>query len=801
MDTPHPSILAADKPDSHRVSFESFRTEVLNDFYTACISREASLLGRKEVLTGKAKFGIFGDGKEVAQVAMAKFFRAGDFRSGYYRDQTFQFAIGQSTVEQFFAQLYADPDEKNDPNSAGRQMVSHFCTALTDESGNWLDLANRKNTIADLAPTAGQMPRGLGVALASKCFRGIKALKSFKHLSDNGNEVCFVTIGDAATSEGHFWETVNAAGVMQVPMALFVWDDGYGISVPRILQTTKGSISEALSGFQKKDDSNGFHIYKVKGWDYAGMCEAFEEGIRLARETHTPALFHVEELTQPQGHSTSGSHERYKSPERLEWEREHDSLRKMREWIIDTALASDEELNRLGAKAKNHVKDERTRAWEKYQAPIKEQVRKIAELTESLAANIPDRAATIRKLSNELSSNRDPMRRDVMKNLNAILTAAGDNDAAFWAKDYYHDLLKENELLYNSHLYNTGEKSALKVVATKAVIAKDALSINGFEVLNKYFDALFANNPLVVAFGEDVGKIGDVNQGFSGLQAKYGEERIFDTGIRELTIMGQGIGIAMRGLRPIAEIQYIDYLLYGLEPLSDDAATLHFRTKGKQSCPLIVRTRGHRLEGIWHSGSPMGMVINSLRGMYVGVPRNMTQAVGMYNTLLKSNDPAIIIECLNGYRLKEKLISNLLEYTVPLGVPEVIREGHDITVVSYGSVLRVIQEAADALQTQGISCEIIDAQTLLPFDINHTILDSLKKTNRIVFVDEDVPGGAAAFMFNKVMEEQGGYRYLDVAPRTITGKEHRPSYGSDGDYFSKPNAEEIQAVIRKMMKE
>ena len=713
----------------------------------------------------------------------------------------FNLRSGSQPLNSFFAQLYPDPDEKNDPNSAGRQMVSHFCTALTDESGNWLDLANRKNTIADLAPTAGQMPRGLGVALASKCFRGIKALKSFKHLSDNGNEVCFVTIGDAATSEGHFWETVNAAGVMQVPMALFVWDDGYGISVPRILQTTKGSISEALSGFQKKDDSNGFHIYKVKGWDYAGMCEAFEEGIRLARETHTPALFHVEELTQPQGHSTSGSHERYKSPERLEWEREHDSLRKMREWIIDTALASDEELNRLGAKAKNHVKDERTRAWEKYQAPIKEQVRKIAELTESLAANIPDRAATIRKLSNELSSNRDPMRRDVMKNLNAILTAAGDNDAAFWAKDYYHDLLKENELLYNSHLYNTGEKSALKVAATKAVIAKDALSINGFEVLNKYFDALFANNPLVVAFGEDVGKIGDVNQGFSGLQAKYGEERIFDTGIRELTIMGQGIGIAMRGLRPIAEIQYIDYLLYGLEPLSDDAATLHFRTKGKQSCPLIVRTRGHRLEGIWHSGSPMGMVINSLRGMYVGVPRNMTQAVGMYNTLLKSNDPAIIIECLNGYRLKEKLISNLLEYTVPLGVPEVIREGHDITVVSYGSVLRVIQEAADALQTQGISCEIIDAQTLLPFDINHTILDSLKKTNRIVFVDEDVPGGAAAFMFNKVMEEQGGYRYLDVAPRTITGKEHRPSYGSDGDYFSKPNAEEIQAVIRKMMKE
>jgi len=796
MDTPHPSMLAADK-----LSFESFRTEVLNDFYIACLSREASLLGRKEVLTGKAKFGIFGDGKEVAQVAMAKFFKEGDFRSGYYRDQTFQFAIGQTTVEQFFAQLYADPDENNDPNSAGRQMVSHFCTSLTDEQGNWLDLANRKNTIADLAPTAGQMPRSLGVALASKCFRSIKELKQYDHLSDNGNEVCFVTIGDAATSEGHFWETVNAAGVMQVPMALFVWDDGYGISVPKKLQTTKGSISEALSGFQKKDDSNGFHIYKIRGWDYAGMCEAFEEGVRLARETHTPALFHVDELTQPQGHSTSGSHERYKTPERLEWEREHDCLKKMREWIIDSALSTDDELNRLASKAKNHVKDERTKAFEKYEAPIKEQVKKIGELAASLAANIPNKAKTIEQINKELSANREPMRRDVMRSLHAMLNAAGDNDAAFWAKDYYNDLLKENELLYNSHLYNVGEKSALNVPETKAVIADNAPSKNGFEILNKYFDALFANNPLVVAFGEDVGKIGDVNQGFSGLQAKYGEARIFDCGIRELTIMGQGIGIAMRGLRPIAEIQYLDYLLYGLEPLSDDAATLHFRTKGKQSCPLIVRTRGHRLEGIWHSGSPMGMIINSLRGMYVCVPRNMTQAVGMYNTLLKSNDPGIIIECLNGYRLKEKLISNLLQFTVPLGIPEVIREGNDITIVSYGSVLRIIQEAANTLEAQGISCEIIDVQTLLPFDINHKILASLKKTNRIIFIDEDVPGGAAAFMFNKVMEEQGGYRYLDVAPRTLTSKEHRPSYGSDGDYFSKPNAEDIENTIKKMMRE
>jgi pyruvate/2-oxoglutarate/acetoin dehydrogenase E1 component/TPP-dependent pyruvate/acetoin dehydrogenase alpha subunit len=737
----------------------------------------------------------------VAQVAMAKFFKDGDFRSGYYRDQTFQFATGQVTIEHFFSQLYADPDENNDPNSAGRQMVSHFCTPLTDEQGNWLDLVNRKNTIADLAPTAAQMPRGLGVALASKCFRSITELRQFEHLSDNGNEVCFVTIGDAATSEGHFWEAVNAAGVMQVPMVLFVWDDGYGISVPTRLQTTKGSISEALSGFQKKDDSNGLNIYKVKGWDYAAMCEVFEEGVRLARESHTPALFHVEEVTQPQGHSTSGSHERYKSPERLQWERDFDGIKKMREWILDSALSSDEELARLESKAKLQVKDERTKAWEKYQQPIKKQVSKIIELSESLAANIPDKAKMIQQVSKGLSTNRDPMRRDVMSSLNAVLHAAGDNDAAFWARDYYNDLSKENELLYSSHLYNTGEKSALRISGTKAVIDDHAPTINGFEILNKYFDALFSNNPLVVAFGEDVGKIGDVNQGFSGLQAKYGEARIFDAGIRELTIIGQGIGLAMRGLRPIAEIQYLDYLLYGLEPLSDDAATLHFRTKGKQSCPLIVRTRGHRLEGIWHSGSPMGMVINSLRGMYVCVPRNMTQAVGMYNTLLKGNDPAIVIECLNGYRLKEKLISNLLDFRVPLGIPEVIRGGTDITIVSYGSVLRIIQDTANVLETQNISCEVIDVQTLLPFDTNHKILESLKKTNRILFVDEDVPGGATAFMFNKVIEEQGGYRYLDVAPRTLTAKEHRPSYGSDGDYFSKPNAEEIETVVRKMMKE
>ncbi|TAL41264.1 MAG: transketolase, partial [Chitinophagaceae bacterium] len=662
MESANPSTLAAEK-----LSFDKFRDEVLNDYRIACISREASLLGRKEVLTGKAKFGIFGDGKEVAQVAMAKFFQPGDFRSGYYRDQTFHFAIGQSTVEQFFSQLYADPDVNNDPNSAGRQMVSHFCTPLTDENGEWVDLANRKNISADIAPTAGQMARGLGLAFASKSFRNINLLKQFNHLSDNGNEVCFVTIGDASTSEGHFWETVNAAGVLQVPLAIFVWDDGYGISVPKKYQTTKSSISEALSGMQKTDDTNGINIYKVKGWDYAGMCEAFEEGIRLARQTHTPVLFHVEEMTQPQGHSTSGSHERYKSPERLEWEREWDGIKKMKEWAINTELATEDELDRIETEAKNFTRDSKLKAWGKYIAPIKTQVARAVDLLKSLAGSLPDKTSSILKLASELSSNREPLRRDVLRTLNAAIDIAGNHDAVFWTRDYYNDLLEENKKLFNSHLYNEGIKSALKVEEVKPVFADDAPLVNGFEILNKYFDQLFASNPKVIAFGEDLGFIGDVNQGFSGLQAKHGDQRIFDTGIREMTIMGQGIGLALRGLRPIAEIQYLDYLLYGLQTLSDDVATTHYRTFGKQSCPLIVRTRGHRLEGIWHSGSPMGMVINSLRGLYVCVPRNMTQAAGMYNTLLKSNDPAIVIECLNGYRLKEKLPSNLSMFTVPLG--------------------------------------------------------------------------------------------------------------------------------------
>lgn len=788
-------------PADEKLSFDRFRDEVLKDFRVACISRETSLLGRKEVLTGKAKFGIFGDGKEVAQVAMAKFFQPGDFRSGYYRDQTFAFAIGLTTAEQYFAQLYADPDINNDPFSAGRQMNAHFATPNTDANGEWLDLAAMKNTAADMAPTAGQMPRSLGLAYASRMFRKVEKLRSLNGLSQNGNEVCFATIGDSSTSEGHFWETINAAGVLQVPLAVFVWDNGYGISVPKKYQTTKGSISEILQGFQKSEGTNGLNIYKVKGWDYAGMCEAFEEGIGLARATHTPCVFHVEEITQPQGHSTSGSHERYKPTERLEWEREWDGIKKMKEWIIETGLADEEELNQLQDEAKDEVRNGKNKAWEKYQTPIKAQATRTIELINQLSNGLAGRSDEFRKIVAGLSANREPLRRDVMKALYAAIGLAGNHDAAFWIKDYYKDLQEENKAFFNSHLYNEGSKSALKVAAVEAVYAQDAPLINGYEILNKYFDQLFSSNPKVVAFGEDMGLIGDVNQGFAGLQAKHGEERIFDTGIRELTIMGQGIGLAFRGLRPIAEIQYLDYLLYGLQPLSDDVATLHYRTFGKQSCPLIVRTRGHRLEGIWHSGSPMGVVINALRGMYVCVPRNMTQAAGMYNTLLKGNDPGIVIECLNGYRLKEKLPANLSDFAVALGVPEVIREGNDITIVSYGSTLRIVQEAATVLETQGISCEIVDVQTLLPFDIHHKILESLKKTNRIVFVDEDVPGGAAAYMFNKVMEEQGGYRYLDVAARTITGKAHRPAYGSDGDYFSKPNAEEIEAVIKQMIAE
>ncbi len=790
MDTLH-NLEAA---SAEKLSFDTFRNEVLSDYRYACISREASLLGRKEVLTGKAKFGIFGDGMEVPQIAMTKFFKPGDFRSGYYRDQTFAFASGLSTVQQFFAQLYADSDVAHDPFSAGRQMNAHFATKMVDENGDWLPLASTKNISSDIAPTAGQMPRALGLAYASKFFRNVEELKNETNLSNNGNEICFCTIGDASTSEGHFWETINAAGVLQVPLAVFVWDNGYGISVPKEHQTTKGSISDVLAGFQKNDDSNGFDIYKLKGWDYASMCEVLEPAIEKIRDTHTPAIFHIEEITQPQGHSTSGSHERYKNTERLSWEKEWDCIKQMRSWIIENALASEEELKLIEDETIAFVKQSKQAAWEEYLTPIK------AILTEAVSVlqNTNDEVAI--KHAATLAALREPLRRDILKTLATVLydlpTSSADT-----VKEFYTNLLNDSNKLYDAFLYNEGPKSALKVPVIAAEYDENTPTINGYEVLNKYFDQLFATNNKVAAFGEDLGFIGDVNQGFSGLQEKYGKDRIFDTGIRELTIMGQGIGMALRGLRPIAEIQYLDYLLYGLQPLSDDVATTHFRTAGQQSVPLIVRTRGHRLEGIWHSGSPMGMIVNALRGMYVCVPRNMTQAAGMYNTLLLGNDPGLVIECLNGYRLKEKLPSNLQTFTVPLGMPDILREGTDITIVSYGSTLRIVQEAAETLAKMDISCEVIDVQTLLPFDINHSIVASLKKTNRIIFVDEDVPSGAAAYMFNKVMEEQKGYKYLDVSPRTLTGKDHRPGYGSDGDYFAKPNAENVVAEVRKMMEE
>jgi pyruvate/2-oxoglutarate/acetoin dehydrogenase E1 component/TPP-dependent pyruvate/acetoin dehydrogenase alpha subunit len=797
MDNMSQSLLPAEE----KLSFDRFREEVLADYRIACISRETSLLGRKEVLTGKAKFGIFGDGKEIAQVAMSKFFQPGDFRSGYYRDQTFMMASGLATVEQIFAQLYADPDQSHEPFSSGRQMNCHFATRFVDDNGEWLDLVNQKNVSADIAPTAGQMPRALGLAFASRSFREIEKLSGFTELSHNGNEVCFATIGDASTSEGHFWETINAAGVLQVPLAVFIWDDGYGISVPKEYQTIKASVSEALSGMQKKEGSNGINIYRVNGWDYAGMCEVFEEGIRVARENHIPALFHVEELTQPQGHSTSGSHERYKSDERLQWEKEWDGIKKMREWIVVNSLADETELDILEEESREHVRESKARAWNRFLLPIKAQVSKTTDLVIAQADRNQNISAGLKKIAAELGSNREPLRRDVLKSLHAAISLIADKSESLELQEYYNELGEENKKLYNSYLYNEGPKSALKVPVVKAVIPADAPSINGYEVLNTYFDQLFLNDPRVVAFGEDLGFIGDVNQGFSGLQQKHGKERIFDTGIRELTIVGQGIGLALRGLRPIAEIQYLDYLLYGLQPLSDDVATMHYRSAGIQSCPLIIRTRGHRLEGIWHSGSPMAMMIHALRGIYIGVPRNMTQAAGMYNTLLRANDPGLIVECLNGYRLKEKLPSNILDFTVPFGVPEIIREGDDVTIVSYGSTLRIVQDAAETLQARGISCEIVDVQTLLPFDIHHLIRGSLEKTNRILFVDEDVPGGAAAYMFNHVMEKQGGYKLLDVAPRTITAKAHRPAYGSDGDYFSKPNVEEIVDVVQAMMAE
>ncbi len=793
-------ILSSTSGSKESLSFDKFKNEVLHDYYIACLSRETSLLARREVLTGKAKFGIFGDGKEIAQVAMAKFFKKGDWRSGYYRDQTWMMALNIGTPQQYFAQLYADPSLERDPFSMGRQMSSHYTSRNVDENGEWLDLVNIYNVAADMAPTASQMPRALGLAFASKSFREVEGLKQFEGLSDDGNEVCFCTIGDASTSEGHFWETINAAGVLQVPLVIFVWDDGYGISVPVEYQTTKGSISKALKGFEKEEGTNGFYIAEVKGWDYMGMVEVFEEGIALARETHTPILFHVNELTQPQGHSTSGSHERYKSEERLEWERDKDCLKQMRSWILENALTDEETLSRIQDDARQNVKNARDDAWHEYLAPLREQFEKARAILNGLIHTVPEKSAELKRLVGNLSAIREPLRRNMLQALFKAIVLCGE-DKSVEARKYYDELQEQNKKVYNTFLYDEGPKSVFNVIPVAPVITENSKVLNGYEILNHYFDQLLSSNPKVLAFGEDLGKIGGVNQGFVGLQKKYGAERVFDTGIRELTIMGQAIGLALRGLRPIAEIQYLDYLIYGLQPLTDDVATLHYRTGGQQSCPVIVRTRGHRLEGIWHSGSPMGMILSTLRGFHVCVPRNSVQAACMYNSLLKSNDPAIIIEVLNGYRLKDKLPENLGEMTVALGVPEILQSGEDITIVSYGSCLRIIQDAMKIIAPLKISCELIDVQTLLPFDINHSIVKSLQKTNRIVFIDEDVPGGASAYMYNKVLEEQGGYRYLDVAARTISAKDHRPGYGSDGDYFCKPNAEQIATVLIEMMKE
>lgn len=787
-----------------RLSFEEFKTQVLSDYRLAVASREASLIGRREVLTGKAKFGIFGDGKELAQLVAAKCMKPGDIRSGYYRDQTLMFATGMSDIEKFFAQLYANPDLEQEPSTAGRMMNGHYGTRWLDDNGEWKDLTTAPQSSSDISPTAGQMVRALGLAFASKLYRNVQELQEgFENFTRNGNEVVFCTIGDASTSEGLFWESVNAAGVLQVPLAVFVWDDGYGISVPRKYQTTKNSISDALAGMQWDDRKGGINIYTVKGWDYAALTETIQQGIARVRETHIPAIFHIQEVTQPQGHSTSGSHERYKSKERLEWEKEWDCIAKLKEFIQENEIATEDELSVIEEEAKNEAREAKQRAWNGFIEPIKQQIQQATTLCNQVVYEGGEYAESIAALVQQLNAIKEPIRKDVLQTLRRVLHYCTQSSTAVNAlRNFYEGLQQDNREKFSSHLHSESKYSAMKVQEVKPVFTSNSQTINGYEVLNKFFDQSFAKNPALFAFGEDLGKIGDVNQGFAGLQDKFGDLRIFDTGIREATIIGQGIGMAMRGLRPIAEIQYLDYLLYGLQPLSDDVATMQYRTRGGQKCPIIVRTRGHRLEGIWHSGSPIGMIINSIRGMYLCVPRNMTQAAGMYNTLLQSDEPGIVIECLNGYRLKEQLPDNLDTYTVPFGVPEVIREGSDITIVSYGSTLRIIEEAiVNYLEPQGISCEVVDVRTLLPFDINNLILESLKKTNRIVFVDEDVPGGASAYMFQQVMEKQGGYKWLDVAPRTISAQAHRPAYATDGDYFSKPNAEDIAAVIEEMMNE
>lgn len=803
----------ATKSNTKNLSFIDFKNEVLNDYKVARISRECSLLGRREVLTGKAKFGIFGDGKEVPQLAMAKAFKNGDFRSGYYRDQTFMMSIGELNAQQFFAGLYAHADIHIEPMSAGRQMGGHFSTHSIDDNGDWKNLTLQKNSSSDISPTAAQMPRLVGLAQASKAYRNIEALNKKSHFSVNGNEVAWGTIGNASTSEGIFFESINAAGVLEVPMVMSVWDDEYGISVHAKHQTTKESISEILKGFQKEEGTNGYEIFVVNGWDYVQLIDVYANASRIARENHTPVLIHVKELTQPQGHSTSGSHERYKNIERLKWEKEFDCIEKMREWILNFELEDgngnilkfvddNQELISLEKEAKKEVAAAKRTAWNAFTNEIKQEVTTAVNLLEKVAVKSSN-GTFITKIKNDLECIIEPIRKDVLTATRKALRFIKDEvfSEKIELQEFIKKSISEASYKYSSHLTSETTKATVNISERLVNYDSEKKIVDGRIIMRENFDAILNNYPEVLIFGEDAGKIGDVNQGLEGLQQKHGTQRVSDTGIREATIIGQGIGLAMRGLRPIAEIQYLDYLLYGLQIMSDDLATLRYRTFGKQKAPLIIRTRGHRLEGIWHSGSPMGGIINNIRGIHVLVPRNMTKAAGFYNTLLQGDDPALVIECLNGYRLKEELPSNFGEFTTPIGVVENIRQGKDITVVSYGSTLRIVQEVAKELMQIGIDIEIIDAQSLLPFDINHDTLKSVAKTNRLLIVDEDVPGGASAYLLQQIIEEQDGYQYLDSKPATLTSKAHRPAYGSDGDYFSKPSAEDIFEKIYEMMHE
>ena len=780
------------------------KEEVLRDYLTANLSRQLSLIGRREVLGGKAKFGIFGDGKEIPQLAMAKVFREGDWRSGYYRDQTFMLAAGMMSPEESFAQLYGDTDLSFNPQTGGRVMNNHFATRSLDENGEWKNLMKQKNSSADISPTAGQMPRLLGLALASKIFRNVSGLEHLADLSLKGNEVAFGTIGDASTSEGHFFETINAAGVLKVPLAISIWDDGWGISVSKKFQTTKESISEILRGFEIDENGNGFLIYNLKGWDYAGLCQAYEEGIARCRAEHIPVLFHVEECTQPLGHSTSGSHQRYKSPERLAWEEEFDGIGRMRKWIIAEKIATPGELDDIESKAADRAREARKTAWNHFLDPMRRQRDEFLRMADISTCNCA-KTERINAIKDELRLVGEPVWKDIMSSGKKILRLICDscsNPQNSLKKNVmaWRDIaMRQNEKNYSSHLHSESAMNALQVKEVKALISKDSPLVPGREILRDNFDFILQHFPETMIFGEDVGKIGGVNQTLEGLQKKYGELRVADTGIREATIIGQGIGLAMRGLRPIAEIQYFDYLLYGLQLISDDLATLQYRTCGGQKAPMIISTRGHRLEGIWHSGSALSMVVNSIRGVYVLVPRNMTQAAGFYNTIIRSDEPALIIEPLNAYRLREPMPANIGEFTVPLGKPEIIKQGNDITIVTYGACVRIAQDAAVQLTDFGIDVELIDVQSLLPFDLDHIITESLKKTNKVLFFDEDVPGGATAYMMQKVLEEQGGYYHLDTQPKTLTAKAHRPAYSTDGDYFSNPNAEDVFDSVYNLM--